>query len=214
MNALSSFFQVSPEIIMGFLSNILTILLLLALSYFCLKGLKRISGVFEARHHISAPFVHFFHSVFKWLVLAGTLLLILQQVGIKLNSLWTILSAATAMVAIGFVAVWSVLSNFLCTLMLIIFHPFRIGDDIEVIDPAMTSGISGNVRNINLMFTSLYSLDPNTGTPVVARIPNNLFFQKILRMKTGNNTFSLDKQLFEKTSLLNRAGRDGKNPIP
>ncbi|MBU0972793.1 MAG: mechanosensitive ion channel family protein [Proteobacteria bacterium] len=213
MNSLSSFFQVRPEIIMGVLSNILTILFLLALSYFFLKGLKKISGVIEAGHYISAPFVRFFHSAFKWLVLAGTLLLILQQVGVKLNYLWTILSAAAAMVAIGFVAVWSVLSNFLCTLMLIVFHPFRIGDDIEVIDPAMTSGISGNVRNINLMFTSLYSLDPSSDTPVVTRIPNNLFFQKILRMKTGDNTFGLDKQLFEKTSLLNTTDRNGKDPI-
>ena len=37
------------------------------------------------------------------------------------------------MVAIGFIAVWSILSNVLCSLMLIMHRSFRIGDDIEVV---------------------------------------------------------------------------------
>ena len=58
-------------------------------------------------------------------------LLILQQIGVSMNSVWAVLSAVVAMIAIGFVAVWSVLSNLLCTVMLLIFQPFRVGDEIE-----------------------------------------------------------------------------------
>ena len=200
---LGHWFQITPELLVGFSISVLTILFVVVMSFFLLKGLNRVFNIIEDKQYLSAIFVRFFHSVVRWIVLVIALLLILQQAGIKLNYLWTIISAFTAMVAIGFVAVWSVLSNFLCTLMLILFHPFRIGDDIEIIDPAMTSGISGCVRNINMMFTSLNSVDTGTGSPMVIHIPNNLFFQKILRKKGGDQTFSLDRQLFEKASLLN-----------
>lgn len=50
-------------------------------------------------------------AVAKWLILAGTLLLIFQQTGIRLNSLWALISTLLAMVAIGCVALWSMLSN-------------------------------------------------------------------------------------------------------
>ncbi len=200
---LAHWFQVSPEFFIGFSISVLTILFILVLSFFLLKGLNRVFNIIENKQYLSAIFVRFFHSVVRWIVLVIALLLILQQAGIKLDYLWTVISAFLAMVAIGFVAVWSVLSNFLCTLMLVLFHPFRIGDDIEIIDPAMTSGISGSVRNINMIFTSLNSVDTDTGRSMVIHIPNNLFFQKILRKKGGDQTFSLDRQLFEKASLLN-----------
>jgi small-conductance mechanosensitive channel len=80
----------------------------------------------------------------------------------------------------GFVAVWSVLSNLLCTLMLILFHPFRVGDEIEIIDPAMTTGLAGRVRNINLVFTHLHAAGPDAADTTLY-IPNNIFFQKIIR---------------------------------
>jgi small-conductance mechanosensitive channel len=108
-----------------------------------------------------------------------------------------------AMIAIGFVAVWSVLSNILCTLMLLIFRPFRVGDEVEIVDPAMTAGLSGVVRNINLMFTTLRT--SNDGEVIDTQIPNNLFFQKLVRKKIGENTFSLEKQIFEQRSLLRKS---------
>lgn len=153
-------------------------------------------------------------SAAKWLILAGTLLLIFQQLGIRLNSLWALVSTLLAMVAIGFVALWSVLSNLLCTLMLVIFHPFRIGDEIEIIDPAMTQGVGGRVRNINLIFTVVdapagENQGGDQGKEITLHIPNNLFFQKILRRKKGRQTHGLGEQVFEENSLLRQNSRSG-----
>jgi len=207
---LDRLFQIKPDFLINLLFSVLTIFVILVFCYLLLKGLKRILNIVEAKQIMSPPFTKFFHSIFKWLIVLITILLVLQQSGIELNSLWAVISAMTAMVAIGFVAVWSVLSNLLCTLMLIIFHPFRIGDDIEIIDPAMTSGIGGNVRNINLMFTTLSSMENDPHNRYLIHIPNNLFFQKILRMKTRSNTIDLDLQLFEEASLLHQKNGTAK----
>ena len=154
-----------------------------------------------SKKYISPSIAHLFYNIFKWFITIMFFLLILQQVGLSITSIWTVLSAVVAMIAIGFVAVWSVLSNILCTLMLLIFQPFKVGDEVEIVDPAMTTGLSGVVRNINLVFTTLRSSNEE-GEVIDTQIPNNLFFQKLVRRKTGENTFSLEKQIFEDRSLL------------
>lgn len=189
--------QFQPEVLIGIFSNLFIIILIIFLSLVILKfsigALKKLQI-----RHLPSPVLTHLQTLIKWVIFVGAVLLIIQQFGIEINSLWAVISTIMAMVAIGFVAVWSVLSNLLCTLMLIIFHPFRIGDDIEIIDPAMTEGLGGKVRNINLIFTTLSAPDKLS----TIQIPNNLFFQKILRKRKGQQTHSLEKQVFEEKSLL------------
>ena len=139
-------------------------------------------------------------NIFNWILSVLFFLLILQQFGLSITNILAVVSTVIAMIAIGFVAVWSVLSNILCTLMLLIFQPFRIGDEVEIVDPAMTSGLGGVVRNINILFTTLRTTDEEDVSDI--QIPNNLFFQKLVRRKIGKKTFSLEKQVFENRSLL------------
>ncbi|MBU0994366.1 MAG: mechanosensitive ion channel family protein [Proteobacteria bacterium] len=197
-----NFLNVQPEYILKAGQTIGTILIVMLIMILLLRFINRITNMLRSREKISPPLILILRSILKWLVYISVLLIILQQIGIKINSLWTFLTAAATMVAIGFVAVWSVLSNLLCTLMLIIFRPFQIGDKIEIVDPAMTSGVKGRVKNINMLFTTLIETTDKTSDVWKTHIPNNLFFQKIVRCKTGNHTFSLDEQLFEKESLL------------
>lgn len=191
-----------PGLVTDFSLSLLAILLLILSVSLFLTFLRKVLKRLEVKEYLSSPFVIFFYTLVKWLTIAAATMVILQQVGIKINSLWTVVSALLAMVAIGFVAVWSVLSNLLCTLMLLIFHPFKVGDEIEIIDPAMTMGMGGRVRNINLMFTSLHTTGTDVRVKSTLHIPNNIFFQKIIRTKKGDCTYSLDKQLFTEQSLL------------
>ena len=206
MNLLSvdieQLFATRPGIVADFTQSLVAILAILLATLLFLACLRKILKNLAVRHYLSPPFVTSLYTGVKWLTLSAAIVLILQQAGIKVDSLWTILSAALAMVAIGFVAVWSVLSNLLCTVMLVIFQPFRVGDEIEVIDPAMTTGLAGRVRNINLVYTRLHTSGAETGDTTLF-IPNNIFFQKIIRTKKGGRSYSLDKQLFEEKSLLN-----------
>ena len=71
--------------------------------------------------------------------------------GFPVGTLLAFFGTVLGLVAIGFVAVWSVLSNFLCTFMLVAFKPFSVGDEIEL--PA--DGVKGRVTDLTLIFTTL-----------------------------------------------------------
>ena len=86
------------------------------------------------------------------------------------------LLGVAAMFAIGFIAVWNVLSNFLWSLLLIIFRPFEIEDDIEITENIRGGSLRGKVLEFNVMFTSL--LEKVDADEIVTNIPNNIFLQK------------------------------------
>ena len=121
-----------------------------------------------------------------WIIFIAALVLIFNVFGFNLGGVWTMLTTVLAMIAVGFVAVWSVLSNVLCTILILITRPFSIGDEIEFLgDPT-----KGRVVDLNFIFTTLAAEDGGE-----IRIPNNLFFQKVLKRKRGSNTRSLSEQL-------------------
>jgi small-conductance mechanosensitive channel len=97
-----------------------------------------------------------------------------------------VLSAALALVAIGFFAVWSVLSNLLCALMLVVVKPFRVGDSIEVCG----DGLKGKVIDLNFAFVTLREEEG-----ALIRVPNNQFFQKSIRCEAGEERTDLAEQL-------------------
>jgi small-conductance mechanosensitive channel len=135
----------------------------------------------------------------RWSIVLVALILAIQSFGISMQALWTAVSALLVMVAIGFVAVWSILSNLLCAVLLVVFAPFRIGDEIELIEITMKEpdkrGIRGRVLAINMLYTSLEDLtDGSAGT---IRVPNNLLFQRAIRTIAGEETKSLGQSLFE-----------------
>lgn len=90
-----------------------------------------------------------------------------------------VIGGALALVAIGIVAVWSLMSHLTATMLLILLRPFRVHDWIDF--PG--EDVQGNVVDLNLFFTLL---DNRSGEHFI--IPNNLFFQKSFRhvpQKTG-----------------------------
>ena len=63
---------------------------------------------------------------------------------------------------VAFFAAWSVLSNLFCAMLIFTVGPFRVGDVIEVLDTQDTGGARGRVIDINLLYTTLEDLDPDT----------------------------------------------------
>ena len=92
----------------------------------------------------------FLSGVVRWLVLAVTAIAILQLFGIDATSLVAVLGAAT--LAIG-LALQSTLSNFAAGVMLLLFRPFKIGDEVQI------AGHKGRVRNIQVFMTELATVD-------------------------------------------------------
>ncbi len=113
-------------------------------------------------------------------------LFLILNVFISFDTIIATVGVVCAIIAVGFVAVWSILCNFLCTLFLVIFKPFSVGDQVDF--PA--DKISGRVIDITLLFTVLADAE---GFHVT--IPNSQFFQKSFRRKAGKHTIELSAQI-------------------
>lgn len=89
-------------------------------------------------------------SVVKFLILVFTIIAALTVVGIDTSSFSAIVLGLGA--AMGFILQGS-LSNIAAGVMLMLFRPFKIGDDVEV------GGVAGTVTEIGLTATRLKSTD-------------------------------------------------------
>lgn len=127
----------------------------------------------------------------RLLALGITAPLALQEAGAFANA-WAVLSAGIAAIAIGFFALWSVLSNMVCALLLLVFRPFRVGDEIQLIESNSQVGLCGVVKDLDLLFVTLEESRSDDRKSTV-QVPNNLFFQKAVRrfdrIVTGDSFF-------------------------
>jgi small-conductance mechanosensitive channel len=104
------------------------------------------------------------------------MLLILNIWGIGIGGVWTFLASAVAVVGVGFLAVWAMVSNVTAAFFLTLWRPFQLGQTVEILPEALR----GRVIDRNMMFTVLQE---DAGG--MLHVPNNLFFQRIFRVTTA-----------------------------
>jgi small-conductance mechanosensitive channel len=92
--------------------------------------------------------------------------------GFDPEKLWLLVTGFVGLVAIGFFAVWSLLSNIVAGFFLFLSDPFKINDEIEVPEVSL----QGKVLDIRPLFVVL---EEPSGHRVY--VPNNLLFQKSFR---------------------------------
>lgn len=122
----------------------------------------------------------------RWLVRVIVLVIVLGVFGFELGGIWAMITTILAMIAIGFVAVWSMLSHTSATVLLVLLRPFHIGDDIKL----PSENVEGRVIDINFFFTTLVDHEGHEW-----RVPNNLFFQKVMQRKIRQKECTLAAQL-------------------
>ena len=114
------------------------------------------------------------------------LIAILKALNVQASVLWTAFTGFAAVGAVAFFAAWSVLSNIFCTFLIFTTRPFRLGDQIELLENGEKPGLKGVVTDINLIYTTLHEVGgPAEGT--LMQIPNSLFFQRGLRRWRGGD---------------------------
>jgi small-conductance mechanosensitive channel len=116
----------------------------------------------------------------RWLIVGSALMLVLERLGVSAEVLWGALTGFAAVAAVAFFAIWSVLSNMFCALLIFSMGPFRIGDLVELLDGADKPGIKGRVIGVNLFYTTLEDHGPDASGGLL-QVPNSLFFQKTVR---------------------------------
>lgn len=148
--------------------------------------LGRILGVLASRTYLTDDDLMPFRRILSWVVRALALILILGVLGFQIGGIWAMLSTILGLVAIGFVAVWSILSHTTATFLLLLLRPFHVGDDLEFAGEP----VRGRVIDLNFFFTTLIDHDG-----VLHQIPNNLFFQKSIKRRKNTPLLSLAAQL-------------------
>ena len=132
----------------------------------------------------------------RWLIMGSALIFVLERLGVSATVLWTALSGFVAVAAVAFFAMWSVLSNLLCAILIFTVGPFRLGDVVELVDTVDKPGVKGRVVAINLLYTTLIEAEElGTGSAMV-QVPNSLFFQRSVRRWRGSDV--LPSSGFEK----------------
>lgn len=132
----------------------------------------------------------------KWTIIFGVLVAVMRAAGITVDSIIASVSAFLLVGTVALFAYWSVLSNALCAILLLLLRPFRIGDFIEVRENKNSIVASGRVTGINLAFVTLTKKADNTDEDIF-RIPSNLFFQRTIRVSRGEETTSLGQAFAE-----------------
>ncbi len=135
-------------------------------------------------------------SLGQWLIVMVAVVVLMRVFGFSAGQVLASLSAFALVAAVAFFAYWSVLSNGLCSLLLYLFQPFRIGDWIEMRETENNIVAAGKVTGINLIYVTLAYEDAD-GIENEYRIPTNLMFQRTIRVIRGEETKSLGQHYAE-----------------
>lgn len=118
-----------------------------------------------------------------FVIFASAALLVLDRLGVSGPVLWTAFTGFATVAAVAFFAAWSVLSNIFCSLLLFTTRPFRLHDHIELLESGDKPGLGGEVMDINLIYTTLRDTAPESPAGSLMRVPNSLFFQRVIRVR-------------------------------
>ncbi len=99
-------------------------------------------------------------------------LIVLLVWGIDYRSVFLFASSIVAVLGVGFVAQWSILSNITASIVIFFNYRTRLGDRIRVLD-SEDAGIEGVIADINLFHVVIRDDAGN-----LIHHPNNLFIQK------------------------------------
>lgn len=122
-----------------------------------------------------------------FLIFGSAALLILERFGVSSMVFWSALTGFVTVAAVAFFAAWSVLSNIFCAVLIYITRPFRLHDYIEILENGDKPWLGGEVLDINPIYTTLQEIGAASasGQPNRLKVPNSLFFQRIIRVRAG-----------------------------
>lgn len=165
------------------------VLLILLVGYLAQRLVTRSLRRLGERYPLPPQLLMVAGGVLRWLIMGSALLMVLERLGVSAGVLWAGLSSFVAVAAVAFFALWSVLSNLFCAVLIFTVGPFRIGDVVELVDTTDKPGVKGRVIAINLLYTTLLE-EHEVGAGALVQVPNTLFFQRSVRRWRGSDGFS------------------------
>jgi small-conductance mechanosensitive channel len=158
----------------------LQILGILLVAWLLLVLVHRVLVRTAERYQLPMDLVRPVRNGLRWIIYGAASLLIMERLGVSATVLWTGFTGFVTVAAVAFFAVWSVLSNLFCAILIYSTRPFKVNDVVELIDSGDKPGIKGRVIDIRLVYTTLEDVTPEHQGALL-QVPNSLFFQKALR---------------------------------
>lgn len=158
---------------------------------------QKLIGSLTRKHRLPPTMVYVIKALVRWGLVLLILFLFLESFGVSLRAVWAGLLSVVVLIAVAFVAGWSVLSNILCSVLLLLFSKARIGDIVEIKETKLAdAGVRGKIIDVNLFFVTLEedvaepSLSPK---PATMQVPCHLFFFRVVRCWEGTDTQPLSE---------------------
>ena len=146
------------------------LLIFLSLRFIVGKIISRASNRFsyqEARANVIRKVANSMTFVIICLILLGIW-------GVERKELTLFISSTLTVLAIGFFAQWSILSNITSSIIIFFNHPIMIGDTITILDKDFP--VEGNIVDIGAFFITIKS----TSGEYVST-PSSVFMQKMIK---------------------------------
>ena len=150
-------------------------------AWFARRILRKLLNRVVENQHLPVDIAVPLKTIGGWLIMVTAALWILEILGISGRVLWTAITGFAAVAAVAFFAAWSVLSNFFCAFLIFTTQPFRVGDELEILDASDKVGMHGRVLAIHLLYTVLEEIGREDGRVTLIQVPNSAFFQKTIR---------------------------------
>ncbi len=147
---MQSFFEKALEWVSSSGISLITALLILVLGIWTAKILTGITRRVMDKRQVEPTLVKFGTKLLYAILIVFVVTAALNNLGIQTTSIIAVLGAAG--LAIG-LALQSSLSNFAAGVMILIFHPFRVGDFID------GGGVTGTVEELGIFTTRLKTPD-------------------------------------------------------
>jgi small conductance mechanosensitive channel len=158
-----------------FLQVVLPALIAIVIGVIVERILASLVSRFGKRRGVDPSHIHLIKLTIRWLIIIVLVIVVAGIFGIGAQSIWISLAAFIAMMVVGFFAAWSILSNLLAFLIIMVVRPFRIGNRVVV----MPENIAGEIIDMNLLYHKLKSEE---GDEIL--VPNVTFITKFVSVSS------------------------------
>lgn len=161
--------------------NILfTILVMLAL-FASIRVMTAAVEKLGTRRSISPYRIKYTIKTISLAFMAFYLVLLITFLGIQYSQIFVFLSSVFAVIGIALFAQWSILSNITASLIIFFGFPYRVGDQIRVLDK--DGDISGRIEEISMFHVLI-----KQGEDLIT-YPNTMILQKaVVKLPAGSSS--------------------------
>ncbi|KMT63653.1 mechanosensitive ion channel domain-containing protein [Catenovulum maritimum] len=162
------------------MQELLLSIVIFGLTWFAINASETLIAKTGLEKSISEARVSSVKRVCRLVLGLGGLIAFTFMLGIDYSHIFIFLSSALAVLGVAFFAQWSILSNVTASIIVYFFFPYRVGDDVKVVDGE--NSIQGKIKEISLFHVIL-----SDDSSQIITYPNSMVFQKAVIITASRN---------------------------